>query len=202
MAGSKERRAFDAKTAWVVGADEIFPRAVAVELAARGAFVWAMGAVERALGQAVGEIAYQGGQARHLIVPLPWSATEAAFASRDLGTAVASVPGDLHLLVVAAPASRGHETALIDQILEVTLPRLGAGGAILILVQGPLDDGLAAWTRAAGRRLARGAMGHVVNTLVLLRPDGDEAAAARLASLLLLPEAGGLSGQVIVAASG
>lgn len=55
------------KVAWVTGAGRGIGRAIALELAARGAKVLVTGKSERTIGEAVGEIAYQGGVARHFV---------------------------------------------------------------------------------------------------------------------------------------
>lgn len=55
------------KVAWVTGAGRGIGRAAALELAGRGAAVLCTGRDERALGETVGEIAYQRGKARHVV---------------------------------------------------------------------------------------------------------------------------------------
>jgi NAD(P)-dependent dehydrogenase (short-subunit alcohol dehydrogenase family) len=54
------------QVAWVTGAGRGIGRSIALELAARGVKVLVTGRAERPLGEVVGEIAFQGGAARHL----------------------------------------------------------------------------------------------------------------------------------------
>jgi NAD(P)-dependent dehydrogenase (short-subunit alcohol dehydrogenase family) len=58
--------ALGGQVAIVTGGGKGMGRAIALELAGRGARVLVSGRQERALGEAVGEIAHAGGQARHL----------------------------------------------------------------------------------------------------------------------------------------
>lgn len=55
------------KVAWVTGAGRGIGRSIALELAGRGARVLVTGRSERPLGEVVGEIAFQGGAARHAV---------------------------------------------------------------------------------------------------------------------------------------
>ena len=55
------------QVAWVTGAGSGIGRAIALRLAGCGARLLLTGRTERSLGEAVGEIAYQGGAARHLV---------------------------------------------------------------------------------------------------------------------------------------
>ena len=57
----------DGKVAVVDDGGTAVGRAVALALAARGAKVVVSGPVERSLGETVGEIAYGGGKARHVV---------------------------------------------------------------------------------------------------------------------------------------
>lgn len=59
-------RPLEGQVAVITGGGKGIGRAVAVELAGRGARVLVTGRDERALGETVGTIAYGGGQARHL----------------------------------------------------------------------------------------------------------------------------------------
>ncbi len=61
------RRALEGKVAAVVDAGEARGRAFALALAAQGVRIVAAGADERALAETVGEIAFGGGQARHVV---------------------------------------------------------------------------------------------------------------------------------------
>jgi NAD(P)-dependent dehydrogenase (short-subunit alcohol dehydrogenase family) len=55
------------RIAVVVDGGEPLGRAMALALAARGARVVVAGRRERALGETVGEVAYMGGQGRHVV---------------------------------------------------------------------------------------------------------------------------------------
>jgi len=63
---SDAKRPFAGQVALVTGGGKGIGRAIALELAGRGAQVLVTGRDERALGEAVGEIAFGGGQGRHL----------------------------------------------------------------------------------------------------------------------------------------
>lgn len=104
--------------AWVTQGGGGVGRAVAVELAAHGARVLVTGAVERALGETVGEIVFQGGTARHLVADGREQAQAAAAARRAvelwgrLDVVVACCPERVEMLhtfeaaAAAAPACR------------------------------------------------------------------------------------------------
>lgn len=62
-------KVLEQKVAWVVEGGAGLAREVALLLAARGASVLVSGPEERALGETVGEIAFGGGKARHVVVP-------------------------------------------------------------------------------------------------------------------------------------
>ncbi|MBS2016130.1 MAG: SDR family NAD(P)-dependent oxidoreductase [Deltaproteobacteria bacterium] len=88
--------ALDGQVALVTDGGSALGRAIALALAARGVKVVVTGPVERSLGETVGEIAYGGGKARHVVA-----------APRDpvaVGSALAravEVFGRLDLVVVA-----------------------------------------------------------------------------------------------------
>ncbi len=60
-------RPLEGQVALVTGGGKGIGRAIALELAGRGARVLVTGRDERALGETVGEVAHAGGQARHLV---------------------------------------------------------------------------------------------------------------------------------------
>ncbi len=61
------KQVFDGKVALVTEGGSELGRTIALALAARGARVVVVGEEERALGETVGEIAYGGGKARHVV---------------------------------------------------------------------------------------------------------------------------------------
>ncbi|MGH7437393.1 MAG: SDR family NAD(P)-dependent oxidoreductase [Polyangiaceae bacterium] len=67
MAGSSSSDLLEGQVAIVTGGGKGIGRAIALELASRKARVLVTGRDERSLGETVGEIAYAGGQARHLV---------------------------------------------------------------------------------------------------------------------------------------
>jgi NAD(P)-dependent dehydrogenase (short-subunit alcohol dehydrogenase family) len=60
-------KVLDGNVAWVTGGGRGIGRAIALELASRGAKVLVSGRSEGPLGEVVGEIAHQGGRAKHLV---------------------------------------------------------------------------------------------------------------------------------------
>ncbi|MCC6645243.1 MAG: SDR family NAD(P)-dependent oxidoreductase [Polyangiaceae bacterium] len=112
------QRALAGKVAWVQGASRGVGRAVAVRLGAEGARVLVSARGERALGETVGEIAFQGGRACHLVADArDPSACEAA-ARHALATL-----GGLDLVVTCAGVSSSAP------LLDPTVDALGAGVA-------------------------------------------------------------------------
>lgn len=89
-------RALAGKVAWVTGASRGLGRAIAVRLAGEGARVLVTGRDPRALGETVGEIAFQGGKAVHLVadvrdpVAMERAARHAAEALGSLDVVVAN----------------------------------------------------------------------------------------------------------------
>ncbi len=128
--------AFRGRVAWVVGGDEPLGRAIALELAGRGVALLVTGRDERELGKTVGEIAYQGGKARHLVADArePADIEDAlahlasAFGKPDLvvgpktvdSIALPALPA--HVLVIDFPAPTGEDEAearvFVDGIAE------------------------------------------------------------------------------------
>ncbi len=72
------------QVAWVTGAGRGIGRSIALELAARGVKILVTGRSERALGEVVGEIAFQGGAARHLVADVRDPASLEAAAARAI----------------------------------------------------------------------------------------------------------------------
>ena len=95
------------KVAWVTGGSRGIGRAIAVHLAGAGAKVLVTGRSERGLGETVGEIAYQGGKAAHLVADVRDPAAMQAAAEH----AKATFGG---LDVVVANAGVSGTTPLVD----------------------------------------------------------------------------------------
>ncbi len=192
------KAAFAGRIARVYGADGALGRAIAVELAGRGAEVWALGSDERKLGEAVGEIAYQGGWGRHLVLPgALWS--DVSSGSLALPEALVA-PADV---VVAAlpPGTEALPAAAWEAWCQRLTPALVPGGALLFAAIGAPDAEIAPWLRRAARIAARSDRPVLLNVVALGSPDGDADGAARVAALLCSADASGLSGQLVVVAS-
>ena len=123
------------RCAWVTGGGEALGKAIALELAARGAKVVVSGPDERALGLVVGEIAYGGGKTRHAVVaPDDARATEAALAKlRD-------VFGAPSILVLG----EGDETRAAAHVLATALEGPDAVVVSAAALPGELRAALAA----------------------------------------------------------
>jgi NAD(P)-dependent dehydrogenase (short-subunit alcohol dehydrogenase family) len=105
----------EGKVAVVVGAGAGVAKEIALALAARGARIVVTGQDERALGETVGEIAYGGGKARH-VVGDPMAAAARAI----------DVFGSLDIVVAGAGADLG---AVVE--------RITASGCILLIANAP-----------------------------------------------------------------
>lgn len=105
----------------MTGGGDAVGRAVALALAARGVRVVVVGAVERALGETVGEIVYGGGKARHVVA----DARDAVRVAQAVDRAT-EVFGGLDLVVAADP-----EAAARTCVLETVRPRLRERGRSL-----------------------------------------------------------------------
>ena len=78
--------ALDGQVALVADGGARMGRAIALALAARGVRVVVLGNEERALGETVGEIAFGGGKARHIVGdPLDAAQLRAAADSGKIG---------------------------------------------------------------------------------------------------------------------
>lgn len=196
LAASDAKRAFSGRTAWVFGADTGLGRTIAVELAGRGAEVWALGSDERALGEVIGEIAYQGGRGRHVVLPHDASPSGLLHALESAGAPPPSV-----LVALAADVSPAGPLDWFGGRLAALSPSLATGGAFLFAAVGSPPDELATWTRQQARTAARAERPFLLNVVVLSSADGDADGAARLAALACSPQAAGLSGQLVVVAS-
>lgn len=110
MRSDSERRPLGGKVALVTGGGKGIGRAIAVELAGRGASVLITGRAEKALGDAVGELVHAGGQARHLAGDV-----------RD--------PAHARAAVARAVETWGHlDLVVANAGVSATVPMGGAGG--------------------------------------------------------------------------
>lgn len=107
------RHVLDGKVALVADGGTDVGRSVALALAARGVRVIVAGADERALGETVGEIAYGGGKARHVVAG-------AAALERAVDRAF-EVFGSLDLVVASA-----------DCALDAVARRIADGGRLIL----------------------------------------------------------------------
>ncbi|MBX3227870.1 MAG: SDR family NAD(P)-dependent oxidoreductase [Labilithrix sp.] len=103
------------KVAIIEGGGGPIGRAVALALAARGASVVVCGPEERALGETVGEIAYGGGKARHVVGDLAAATARAAEVFGPVDVAIATradctLPDVARTVVVAATATPAGKT--------------------------------------------------------------------------------------------
>jgi len=96
-------------------------RAVALALAARGARIVVAGPEERPLGETVGEIAYGGGKARHVVGDLRDAAAVAAAVDRAV-----EVFGGLDACIVADDDAMSAECTL-----RTVAPRLRGAGRMV-----------------------------------------------------------------------
>jgi NAD(P)-dependent dehydrogenase (short-subunit alcohol dehydrogenase family) len=113
-------RPLEGQVAVVTGGGKGIGRAVALALAARGVKVLVTGREEKALGEVVGEIAYGGGQARHLAGDVRDAMCSQAAVARAL-----EVFGGLDIVVANAGQSglvrMGGELARAESILQTNL---------------------------------------------------------------------------------
>ena len=155
----------DGKVALVTGGGDPLGRAAALALAARGVSVVVVGANERMLGETVGEIAYGGGKARHVVM------ATGADPSVAIERAV-EVFGGIDLVVV-------DETHAA--MFEVAKPRVREGGALVAIRRADeraklrVDGGSAAAVELRRRAIAC--------TAVSFESDVEPEAAAQLVVL-------------------
>ncbi len=194
----RDVRNLQGRVVLVVGAERGMGAAVAIGLAARGAAVVVTGENERRLGEIVGEIAYGGGKARHVVHAL----TEA-----DLGGSAESVlPGVRRALdtfggldvavVVASPQD------LRGGLLRAAIPRIASSlpdeGVVLVLGDAASRDELASVCRESARALVehRIACNAVVQGAAF-DDDRDEGALVDLVLFLTSASGRAVSGQTI-----
>jgi hypothetical protein len=158
----------DGKVALIDGGGDSLGRSIALALAARGVRIVVCGKSERALGETVGEIAYGGGKARHVVVGC----------ADDLDGAVlraVEVFGGLDLVV---------GTASDAELFGAAAPKVGEGGTLVAV--GVASDLPAA---PAARSVAR----HVVEAGAELDPD----VVAQLVVFLCSRAGRGLDGRTV-----
>ena len=131
------------EVALVTGGGRGIGKAIAIALAGRGAKVVVTGRDERALGETVGEIVYQGGAARHLAGDV----RDAAHLRQAVSRAV-DVFGGLHIVVANAGQSGRvnlgtdleRARAILDtnvigayQTLDAAAPSMGGPGRVVLV---------------------------------------------------------------------
>lgn len=180
-------RKLDGQVAVVTGGGHGPGRAAALALGARGVRVVVFGEDERALGETVGELAYGGAKARHVV----GDASDPSHVARAVDRAL-EVFGALDIAVA---------TTNVSCTFRAAVARMNGPGRLLAIA-GEDDGDLLALASATARDLAP--RGIACNAIAIARgaephdeDDADERA-ARLAVLLCSPEAEGITGQRFV----
>ena len=131
----------EGQVALVSGGGDAVGRAVALALAARKMRIIVTGPVEKALGETVGEIAYQGGKARHVVA----DPTNAADLERAAARA-AEVFGGLDVVIATDADAIAVECTLRtlaphlrdpSRLVAASIAGAGASGAIACDVVDP-----------------------------------------------------------------
>lgn len=206
-------KGLEGKVALVTGGGSPFGRACALALAARGARIVVAGRGEKALGEAVGEIVFGGGKARHVV------ADTAALGGMEAPIAKAlEVFGRLDLVVANAAGDPVDPEAIIHTGLVGThrtfaaaLARLEDGGRLVAtcgrVTRGPAEpaeaatrEGLGGLVRALAAELAPRRIR--CNSLVKTAGRADdrpsaEAEAAEVVAFLCSAAGDAVSGQVL-----
>lgn len=193
----RDVRNLQGRVVLVIGAERSVGAAVALGLAARGASVVVTGENERRLGEIVGEIAYGGGKARHVVHALAGIGRE--------GVADAVMPGvrravdtfgglDVAVVLAAADFDRG----VLEEMLRAVSSRLPNDGVLLVLGDHASRDERASVCLDVARSLAerRIACNAVVRGAAF-DDDRDEGALVDLVVFLTSASGRAVSGQTI-----
>ncbi len=132
----KRKRSLSGQVALVTGASRGIGKAIALLLGARGVSLVLVGRSERALGEAVGEVVYGGGQARHVVGDVRDPATlshaveraVSAFGGLDIAIANAGISG---VTALGEAGSSERARAIIDTNLLGTMHTFDAAFRVM-----------------------------------------------------------------------
>ncbi len=155
---------FVPKVAWIAGVGEgetargrEVGRSIALLLAANGVAIVVTGQAERPLGACVGEAAFGGGKARHVVGGI--GTPEAARSSAE---AACARFGPCDAVVVAAGTLRDAENAF-----DAAAPLMKPGGRLVAVIQAGVDVAeLSAWVRE--RAIGAASRGLTCNVISLI----------------------------------
>lgn len=182
-------KGLDGRVALVTGGGSEVGRAIALALAARGVKVVVTGRNERALGETVGEIAYGGGKARHVVADVRNGAEFAVAAERAI-----EVFGGLDIVVVNAegPEELGAHQVAFEAGAQRGISRLLATVSASSSEQGEIV-GLV-------RKAAPGLFARHATSNAIVWDDTDDVGA--VAASLCSAAGEGITGQAIWVGSG
>lgn len=125
-------KGLDGKVALVsCEAEEGYGKAIALALAARGVKIVVLGPVERMLGETVGEIAFGGGKARHVV----GDPSDPACLNAAIDRA-RSVFGGLDLAISTPDEKSAKCTLSVDAPRRFVLKHEGSGSAEAVTLEG------------------------------------------------------------------
>jgi len=180
-------RTLEGKTALVTGGGKGIGRAIALALSARGVKILVTGRQERALGEAVGEIAHGGGKARHLAGDVRDPAHLAAAVARAV-----VVFGGLDVVIANAWESGSASTNIegADCTFQAAIAQMAGPGRLLIVSRGEPEAAVAALVARRAAELQDRKI--TCDCLVVRAGEAEEAIGQRVVALCA--RAGGLVG--------